>query len=1308
MKIKDIALLLALMLVSVSAYGVDSFEFRDRKKDNDYLGATTWKTNNNSYVSIPPTPGNRVYVTSGTGFDTLITVTNDVSVDYERLIFKAQPSSSFKFYTTGNAHTFEMPYSSGGLYSNPALVFQDGDANAFAQVDRNAAAGPVCSWTDPYFTMSSASDSRSTVVFSRGTLDFLTPCGYDTSANTFKMTGYGGTILFGTNVVVKLPKVSINNADAQLLFRGSSIALKTPETSTGIYSFSLQQGYVEASDGATLTAYGIQIAGPGTPTFVVSNAVATFAGNMKVGASYDGKLVVKDGGSVTVREADAMMVADGAGDGGVEVLGGSLMVQRIRISRGVATAEKTGYFLQTGGTTKLTGTGSTFPGIQFQQSCKGNNLGTHYVQLDGGVLEAKAIFRADADASGGTVYLSGNGGRYKSKGDGSLAYNLSYAEFGEKGLTVDTAGYSNGFDVEGRNKAGASGLFIKEGSGTLTLSPSSWNVSRTSVAGGTLLVTNSMTLSTALNVEPGATFSTVGSASAVTLDSLSVTNGTLALDLGDVLTVNGPVSVRKLTFNWSSMPSVTTPFLVVSGEMDDTTKSAIRSAIFANALSEGTHASFSFDYDAGTGKTTVSANVAADTPLSDSVTWTGSGAWATSGNWSGNAAPTAAQIASFTSSSAGKTVTVASGDKAGALAFGADGYTLTGTGPLEIAGEIGAASIAATAGANTIDVPILLSAMTTVPVDAGASLAITKPVSYGGIVKTGTGKLTLGTTNSPENGISSTDGILDVAAEGAFGLSAVDTVALRGGTVQFAEANGATMHVPVNISVSAPASSNLVVFKADTDTILDALNVTKGAFCKRGVGKLTVRVPANTTYTLAKSNSGTVLDSAVSLWLPNNSSAGIVFPADGTEPDSSGGLYPGFSVAEGELALVGEGEGAKVDMTDARMIIGLYVKTCAVQPMLTVDNVYCDCLGNGSAFLGHNVGMNGIGVTNPVLRIVNGGAVRISSAQMGYGSTSSNSFITVVASNGTFRAAAGSHYITRMWGSNGARAYYRFKDSRMYLDGSANYIGGGIDLDFDNSVFSTSSGGLVALTSETDRPWGTLAFRNGSTFAYGGFTENSIYRNLTFAFDDAELLLHKNRASATLAVSGSGYVHYEMRGAGAVLKPANGATYTINARLEGTGGLVVDGEGTVAFGENAAQFTGALDVRQGTADFSSNGGTAAFTAVKGAGTVSGATMGDVTLPVTFLPDGTVSNVLTFADCTCSGHITVDLGHTAENPLAMPYPQHLLVARYTGTAPDVLRWRMKGSGVSELRGKCVAENGEIRMRVYQAGFLVNFR
>ena len=121
MKIKNIALLLVLILVSASTYGAASYEFRNRNRDNDYLGSSTWKTNGGISVTSPPIAGSIVYVTSGTGYDTLITVANDVSVDYRTLIFKAQASSSFKFYTAGNAHMFEMPYSSGGYMPTPRL-----------------------------------------------------------------------------------------------------------------------------------------------------------------------------------------------------------------------------------------------------------------------------------------------------------------------------------------------------------------------------------------------------------------------------------------------------------------------------------------------------------------------------------------------------------------------------------------------------------------------------------------------------------------------------------------------------------------------------------------------------------------------------------------------------------------------------------------------------------------------------------------------------------------------------------------------------------------------------------------------------------------------------------------------------------------------------------------------------------------------------------------------------------------------------------------------------------------------------------
>ena len=102
-------------------------------------------------------------------------------------------------------------------------------------------------------------------------------------------------------------------------------------------------------------------------------------------------------------------------------------------------------------------------------------------------------------------------------------------------------------------------------------------------------------------------------------------------------------------------------------------------------------------------------------------------------------------------------------------------------------------------------------------------------------------------------------------------------------------------------------------------------------------------------------------------------------------------------------------------------------------------------------------------------------------------------------------------------------------------------------------------------------------------------------------------------------------------------------------------------------------------------------------------------MGAVTLPVTLQPDGTVSNVLTFANCTLGGRVTVDFGRTAQTAFTAPYPRNLLVARYSGTtAPAAVGWRMASSGVDGYRGKFTFADGEVRMSVLPAGFAINFR
>lgn len=149
---RNILCVLAISFAGAYACGAAGFEFQNRNLDQDYFGPDTWRTGD-GVTNLPPASGDAVYVTSGTGYDTTVTVTNDVSVDYKYLVFKAQPSSSFKFLTAGDAHTFEMPYSDGAAYAANALYMHDGGGNAFATISGAVSSNPVFSWTDPMFTL---------------------------------------------------------------------------------------------------------------------------------------------------------------------------------------------------------------------------------------------------------------------------------------------------------------------------------------------------------------------------------------------------------------------------------------------------------------------------------------------------------------------------------------------------------------------------------------------------------------------------------------------------------------------------------------------------------------------------------------------------------------------------------------------------------------------------------------------------------------------------------------------------------------------------------------------------------------------------------------------------------------------------------------------------------------------------------------------------------------------------------------------------------------------------------------------------
>ena len=175
-------------------------------------------------------------------------------------------------------------------------------------------------------------------------------------------------------------------------------------------------------------------------------------------------------------------------------------------------------------------------------------------------------------------------------------------------------------------------------------------------------------------------------------------------------------------------------------------------------------------------------------------------------------------------------------------------------------------------------------------------------------------------------------------------------------------------------------------------------------------------------------------------------------------------------------------------------------------------------------------------------------------------------------------------------------------------------------------------------------------------------------------------------------------------GRGLVLAPPSGATWTMAQTVSGDGGVTKEGPGTLAFTAVPA-FTGVLDVSEGIVSF--DGLSVAGMRLKGSGTVSGGTLASCTYKVAMEDGGNVPEALDFSGVAFAGRTKVDLGRAEETALSKPYASDVLVATYSGSAPDVSGWRVVNTGVPGLVGSFTAANGEIRMDLTETTSTVIF-
>ena len=953
--------------------------------------------------------------------------------------------------------------------------------------------------------------------------------------------------------------------------------------------------------------------------------------------------------------------------------------------------------------------------------------------LDGGVLKTPRLYGgAGAEVNDGTGWaqLSANGGTLKPGADSrkyALVSLLDRAECGPMGLTVDTAEYGNGAVIaqEFTNREGENGLFRKVGEHELALAlpgRCDWDVSETRVEGGSLVVSNAATvMKTTLVVTNGATFSMQGAATMLTLDGLSVPYGTIALDPGDKITVPASgLSLGNLAITFSSTlnSDAEADVFLCEGEVSESNLRRIRDAITSSGAVPAGHCA-KVETTVEGGVTHVRLKVAEQSArLTDSTTWQGAeDAWQTAGSWT-------AGVAEFPQSAALKSITVPHAAPVGAVRFTGGGYELSG-GALAVSGERGEAVIANEAGSNTIGASMTFADIVEITNAPNTTLTLAGPITGGGFEKTGDGRLELGASNELGDIVALSGGRTVVSDAAAFGTDEGFTtrVTLGAGTLEFGEALGEGVSVDGAFLINTPVNTRGVAMWAATNVTVAAPSSKNGAFIKAGPGRLTMLVSGDTTLVAQSVHDRTPY--------PNQYFA---IGEDGLLPDNSeksaqnNTYFAGVNIYEGELLLKAApgADAPTVEASAASTVIGMHTDGASATPTLTMDGVVYDA--GTLAFYANGYNLNNKygfdyefvpSLFQNRLNIVNGGMLKCGTFYATqYGGSNGDMKPVITMTNGTISASALIYFAHSSIGhsSHNENALATLNAKSSTISAPAYTVDGHVASDFDGSTLCAAAADGYATFKGAVGAYGKMLFRGGSVFRVGTldfsseFKDASPTRVFTLAFDDAEWQYGDGDYTLGSSVVDENHATnfvIRMEGKGVVLKPASGTTFTTELPFQGEGGMVVDGPGTVAFAADTVKFSGVAEVKQGTLDLSA-AGTVSGIGVKGPGTVRGATLVNPTISLEVDDEWGVAGVPVFDGCAISGRVRVDCGRTEENPLAMPGDTPVVVARFSGSAPDVSGWRLLGSGVPGVHGVFSVQSDTVVMTVSKPGFTLIVR
>jgi len=547
---------------------------------------------------------------------------------------------------------------------------------------------------------------------------------------------------------------------------------------------------------------------------------------------------------------------------------------------------------------------------------------------------------------------------------------------------------------------------------------------------------------------------------------------------------------------------------------------------------------------------------------------------------------------------------------------------------------------------------------------AGGTLAITGANCFGTFEKNGAGTVQLlNGGNMFTGGVTLNEGLLYVSPLAALGLDGSSAgLTIKGGTL---EINDETASPAVgDFPVSAEAGSNKAyVIKTDTDVSLPLPSAVSGDLIKRGEGALIYRA-SGTGLALTKDNGVQPDGKTVT---PTTE---IEFDADGTPPTDG---YAGLNVAEGLLVVKGEGKDVTSVKLDDLAYIGLPVRGITAQPGLLFEDctVKIKAATGQSIEMGDNAKPESSGVTAPTFALTNVVFESLPIFRVGSGATTPITPV-IACRNSTFPAK---YAALNVCTATGSEATYTFTDGSIFSTDDFR-VNGPVKMTFDDSRLAGIADPLVAPHLYNKISSLDIAFCNGGEFFGAVVTRTYVQATATFRFDGGKWMPGTGVALVT-----NDWLTVVSEGEGLVFEPGEGDAWRVElGAIDCQAPVTVSGAGTVSFG----------------------GGCANGLVLAGSGTIADSSLTNATIraSATAQPE----DVLNLSNVGFEGVTVVDLGRTAEDPLPQPISK-IRIANFTGSAPAVGGWKLKGTGLPNVRGDFSISEGGVWVLPKSTGFIV---